>query len=209
MSEKLIDIRSLQLDELIAYFEQAGEKAYRAKQVYEWLWKKQAISFDEMTNLSISLREMLQKNFIIRAVVVSDHQISSDRTIKNAFKLYDGSIVEGVLIPTSTGRMTACISSQVGCSLTCKFCGTGRLKLMRNINADEIFANQLKLLVEELKTQDPKIRQVILSGIELTGDLQAQNITQKTSGSSGSVDQAMLTNIKANNINIGDLTQEG
>jgi hypothetical protein len=82
-------------------------------------------------------------------------------------------------------------------------------ELQEYINADETFANQLKLLVEELKTQDPKIRQVILSGIELTGDLQAQNITQKTSGSSGSVDQAMLTNIKANNINIGDLTQEG
>ena len=82
-------------------------------------------------------------------------------------------------------------------------------ELQEYINADEIFANQLKLLVEELKTQDPKIRQVILSGIELTGDLKAQNITQKTSGSSGSVDQEMLTNIKANNINIGDLTQEG
>ncbi len=82
-------------------------------------------------------------------------------------------------------------------------------ELQEYINADEIFANQLKLLVEELKTQDPKICQVILSGIELTGDLQAQNITQKTSGSSGSVDQAMLTNIKANNIIIGDLTQEG
>ena len=82
-------------------------------------------------------------------------------------------------------------------------------ELQEYINADKIFANQLKLLVEELKTQDPKIRQVILSGIELTGDLQAQNITQKTSGSSGSVDQAMLTNIKANNIIIGDLTQEG
>ncbi|MBS9394654.1 MAG: hypothetical protein HEQ29_16475 [Dolichospermum sp. LBC05a] len=82
-------------------------------------------------------------------------------------------------------------------------------ELQEYINADEIFANQLKLLVEELKTQDPNIRQVILSGIQLTGDLQAQNITQKTSGSSGSVDQAMLTNIKANNISIGDLTQEG
>ena len=82
-------------------------------------------------------------------------------------------------------------------------------ELQEYINADKIFANQLKLLVEELKTQDPKIRQVILSGIELTGDLKAQNITQKTSGSSGSVDQAMLTNIKANNIIIGDLTQEG
>ncbi|OBQ04707.1 hypothetical protein [Anabaena sp. AL09] len=82
-------------------------------------------------------------------------------------------------------------------------------ELQEYINADKIFANQLKLLVEELKTQDPKIRQVILSGIELTGDLKAQNITQRTSGSSGSVDQAMLTNIKANNIIIGDLTQEG
>ncbi|ALB40881.1 hypothetical protein AA650_10695 [Anabaena sp. WA102] len=82
-------------------------------------------------------------------------------------------------------------------------------ELQEYINADEIFANQLKLLVEELKTQDPKIRQVILSGIELNGDLQAQNITQKTSGSSGSVDQEMLTNIEANNINVGDLTQEG
>ena len=82
-------------------------------------------------------------------------------------------------------------------------------ELQEYINADEIFANQLKLLVEELKTQDPKIRQIILSEIELTGDLQAQNITQKTSGSSGSVDQAMLTNIKANNINVSGLTQEG
>ena len=106
-----IDIRSLSLDELIAYFEKLGEKPYRAKQVYEWLWKKQAVSFDEMTNLSLTLRELLQQHFLIRAVVVSDHQISSDKTIKNAFKLYDGSIVEGVLIPTSSGRMTACISS--------------------------------------------------------------------------------------------------
>ena len=82
-------------------------------------------------------------------------------------------------------------------------------ELQEYINADATFANQLKLLVEELKTQDPKIRQVILSGIELTGDLKAENITQKTSGSSSSVDQEMLTNIKANNINVGDLTQEG
>jgi ribosome-binding factor A len=82
-------------------------------------------------------------------------------------------------------------------------------ELQTHIDNDETFALQLKSLVEELKTQDPKIRQVILSGIELTSDLKAQNITQKTSGSSGSVDQAMLTNIKANNIIIGDLTQEG
>ena len=142
------DIRSLSLDELIAFFAEQSEKPYRAKQVYEWLWKKQAISFDEMSNLSIVLREMLHTNFEIRAVQISDQQISSDKTIKNAFKLFDGSIVEGVLIPTSSGRMTACISSQVGCSLTCKFCGTGRLKLMRNINADEIF-DQVKLIRDQ------------------------------------------------------------
>ena len=74
MSEKLIDIRSLNIEELITFFEREGEKAYRAKQVYEWLWKKQAVSFDEMTNLSLPLRDMLQQNFIIRAVVVSDQQ---------------------------------------------------------------------------------------------------------------------------------------
>ena len=114
------DIRKLSLEELKTFFERKSEKAFRAKQVWEWLWKKAARSFDDMNNLSKEIREMLKVNFVINAVVVDSFQISADRTIKYAFKLHDGNIVEGVLIPTAT-RMTACISSQVGCSLTCKF----------------------------------------------------------------------------------------
>lgn len=132
------DIRSLSLLEIKAVFVEKGDQAFRAKQVYEWLWKKSATSFEEMTNLSKATREMLDAHFVINAVKVDDMQVSSDRTIKNAFKLYDSNIVEGVLIPSNT-RMTACISSQVGCSLTCKFCATGKLERLRNLNADEIY----------------------------------------------------------------------
>lgn len=132
------DIRVLELEELKTFFTEKGDKAFRAKQVYEWLWKKSARSFEEMTNLSKETRELLNQHFVINAVEVDDFQVSNDRTIKDAFKLYDGNIVEGVLIPT-TERMTACISSQVGCSLTCKFCATGRLARLRNLDAAEIY----------------------------------------------------------------------
>lgn len=132
------DIRALSLEELKTIFIENGDQAFRAKQVYEWLWKKSVRTFDEMTNLSKATRDLLNTHFVINAVTVDDMQISNDRTIKNAFKLYDSNIVEGVLIPSTT-RMTACISSQVGCSLTCKFCATGRLERLRNLNADEIY----------------------------------------------------------------------
>jgi 23S rRNA (adenine2503-C2)-methyltransferase len=138
------DIRALSLEDLKTIFMENGDPAFRAKQVYEWLWKKSAHSFGEMTNLSKATRELLDKHFMINAVALDDMQVSRDRTIKNAFKLYDGNIVEGVLIP-STSRMTACISSQVGCSLTCKFCATGKLERLRNLNADEIY-DQVVLL---------------------------------------------------------------
>lgn len=131
------NIRELTLTELKEKLEQIGEKAFRAKQIYEWLWKKNAASFDEMTNLSKDLRTLLEANFIIDHIVLDDQQISSDKTIKCAFSVGPGKVVEGVLIPTSS-RMTACISSQVGCSLACKFCATGRLKLMKNLSAGEI-----------------------------------------------------------------------
>ena len=132
------DIRALSLEELKTIFIENGDKAFRAKQVYEWLWKKSARGFQEMTNLSKETRELLDTHFVINAVNIDDMQVSSDRTIKNAFKLYDSNIVEGVLIPSTT-RMTACISSQVGCSLTCKFCATGKLERLRNLNAYEIY----------------------------------------------------------------------
>lgn len=132
------DIRKLNLAELEAYFQSVGEKSFRARQVYEWLWKKGARSFEGMTNISKSLRDKMAEEFTINHIAVDQMQRSSDGTIKNAVKLYDGMIVESVLIPTES-RITACVSSQVGCSLNCHFCATARLKRMRNLNADEIY----------------------------------------------------------------------
>jgi 23S rRNA (adenine2503-C2)-methyltransferase len=147
--QKKQDIRALSKDKLKDYFVAKGEKAFRAKQVHEWIWKKSATDFDQMTNLSLSTRELLKENFDINAVQVDECQFSKDGTIKNAFKLYDGQICEGVLIPVEN-RMTACISSQVGCSLACDFCATGRLKRMRNINADEIY-DQVRIIRDQAK----------------------------------------------------------
>jgi 23S rRNA (adenine2503-C2)-methyltransferase len=132
------DIRALNLKELEEFFVANGDKKFRAKQVYEWLWVKSCVNIDEMTNLSKETRAMLEEHFEIHAVTLSEEQKSSDGTIKNAFKLYDEHVVEGVLIPTDS-RMTACVSSQVGCSLSCAFCATGKLKRLRNLNADEIY----------------------------------------------------------------------
>ena len=108
------NIRSLSNEELKQFFLDHGEKAFRAKQAWEWLWMKSARSFDEMSNLSKETRALLTENFAFPVVTIDNYQVSRDRTIKNAFRLHDGNIVEGVLIPTDT-RMTACISSQVGC----------------------------------------------------------------------------------------------
>jgi len=132
------DIRLLSLDQLINEITGLGEQPFRARQVYEWLWKKSATDFDQMTNLSLDLRELLKNNFVINHIVVSDEQLSADGTIKSGFRLYDQNIVEGVLIPTES-RMTACISSQVGCSLSCTFCATGFLERKRNLEPGEIY----------------------------------------------------------------------
>jgi 23S rRNA (adenine2503-C2)-methyltransferase len=132
------DIRKLKVDELKAFFVEKGEKPFRAQQVYEWLWQKSVKDFDQMTNLSLPVREMLKANFVINHIKVDKMQRSEDGTIKNAVMLHDGMIVESVLIPTEK-RITACVSSQVGCSLACKFCATARLKRMRNLNPDEIY----------------------------------------------------------------------
>ena len=136
--KKAIDIRDLSLEELTAFLVERGEKPFRAKQVYEWLWTKSVTDFDAMTSLGKELRTKLSEWFILNAAVSADEQISSDRTIKTAFRVENDRVVEGVLIPT-TSRMTACISSQVGCSLACKFCATGKLKLMKNLQAGEIY----------------------------------------------------------------------
>ena len=132
------DIRKLSFDAVKAFMVEHGEKPFRAKQVHEWLWKKSAKDFEQMTNLSVKTRELLKANFSINPITVDKWQQSNDGTVKSAFKLYDGHLVEGVLIPTES-RMTACISSQVGCSLSCKFCATGYMDRKRNLDAAEIY----------------------------------------------------------------------
>ncbi|WP_435625805.1 23S rRNA (adenine(2503)-C(2))-methyltransferase RlmN [Flagellimonas sp.] len=138
MEIKKKDIRALTKDQLRNFFVEQGDKPFRGNQVYEWLWRKSAHSFEAMTNISKETRSMLENAFVINHIQVDQMQKSSDGTIKNAVKLHDELIVESVLIPTET-RTTACVSSQVGCSLDCKFCATARLKRMRNLNPDEIY----------------------------------------------------------------------
>ncbi|MFL0144865.1 23S rRNA (adenine(2503)-C(2))-methyltransferase RlmN, partial [Tenacibaculum maritimum] len=123
MKTKKKDIRALTKDQLRDFFVENGDKAFRGNQVYEWLWSKTAHSFKDMTNISLKTREMLEENFVINHIKVDAMQRSKDGTVKNAVRLHDGLVVESVLIPTET-RTTACVSSQVGCSLDCKFCAT-------------------------------------------------------------------------------------
>lgn len=123
---------------LSEYFKEQQMPTFRSKQVYEWLWKKQVLNFDDMSNLPLNLREKLKSEFSIPTFQGVETQKSGDGTVKSAFTTNDGKVIEGVLIPTPK-RITACISSQVGCSLTCKFCATGTLKRLRNLRSDEIF----------------------------------------------------------------------
>ena len=132
------DIRALSKDQLRDFFVSNGDKAFRGNQVYEWLWSKGAHSFDDMTNVSKNTRSMLENSFVINHIKVDTMQRSSDGTVKNAVRLHDGLVVESVLIPTET-RTTACVSSQVGCSLDCNFCATAKLKRMRNLEPGEIY----------------------------------------------------------------------
>jgi 23S rRNA (adenine2503-C2)-methyltransferase len=136
--EKKAAIRNLSFDQLKAEMLAAGEPAFRAKQVYEWIWKKSARSFDAMGNIPKTTREWLSEKFSLQIVTTAEAQISSDRTIKSSFELFDKNLIEGVLIPTRE-RMTACVSSQVGCSLTCSFCATGYMDRKRNLEAFEIY----------------------------------------------------------------------
>ena len=145
-----MDIKELSLQDIKDFLTNNNEKAFRAKQIYEWLWKKNVKSFDEMSNLSLKLRELLNENFSLNPILVEDMQESSDGTTKIAFKLHDGYSVEGVLIP-SEKRATACISCQMGCTLGCKFCATATLGFKRSLTASEIYEQIyfIKTLAEE------------------------------------------------------------
>jgi len=150
MTSNKPDIRTLDDDALKSALVALGQPAFRSKQVAEWLWSKGAATFDEMTNLPQGLRLALEEEYVLRRISPEEEQVSLDGTVKCAFPVGAGKVVEGVLIPAKD-RMTACISSQVGCSLSCAFCATGRLKLLKNLTAGEIVdqVRHIALLAEQ------------------------------------------------------------
>ena len=158
------DIRTLTKEQLRDFFVANGDKAFRGNQVYEWLWNKTAHSFNDMTSLGKQTRKMLEDNFVINHVRVDEMQKSSDGTIKNAVRLHDGLVVESVLIPTEK-RTTACVSSQVGCSLDCNFCATARLKRMRNLNPDEIYDQVAAIDSESRQYHDRPLSNIVFMGM--------------------------------------------
>lgn len=158
------DIRALTKEQLRDFFVENGNRAFRGNQVYEWLWSKSLHSFEDMTNLSKETREMLDKHFVINHIKVDSMQKSNDGTIKNGIKLHDGLVVESVLIPTEK-RTTACVSSQVGCSLNCKFCATARLKRMRNLNPDEIYDQVVAIDQQSRLYHQRKLTNIVFMGM--------------------------------------------
>ena len=158
------DIRALTKEQLRDFFVSQGDKAFRGNQVYEWLWGKAAYSFEAMTNISMETRKMLEDNFVINHIKVDQMQRSNDGTIKNAVRLHDDLIVESALIPTAS-RTTACVSSQVGCSLDCKFCATAKLKRMRNLNPDEIYDQVVAIDNESRLYFDKPLSNIVFMGM--------------------------------------------
>jgi 23S rRNA (adenine2503-C2)-methyltransferase len=158
------DIRTLSKEQLRDFFVAQGDKAFRGNQVYEWLWSRGAHTFEDMTNVSKEIRTILEANFVINHIKVDTMQRSEDGTVKNAVRLHDGLIVESVLIPTNT-RTTACVSSQVGCSLDCNFRATARLKRMRNLEPGEIYDQVLAIHNESKSYYNRPLSNIVFMGM--------------------------------------------
>ena len=158
------DIRSLSKEQIRTFFVANNDKAFRGNQVYEWLWSKGAHRFEDMTNISKTTRNLLEDHFVINHIKVDTMQRSEDGTVKNAVRLHDGLVVESVLIPTNT-RTTACVSSQVGCSLDCNFCATARLKRMRNLEPAEIYDQVLAIDKESRLYYNHPLSNIVFMGM--------------------------------------------
>ncbi|MDX2195784.1 MAG: 23S rRNA (adenine(2503)-C(2))-methyltransferase RlmN [Cytophagales bacterium] len=158
------DIRKAPDEELISFFEEVGEKPFRLKQVKEWIWEKSAINFDDMTNISLSTREKLKSKYDFLPIHMHSLRHSNDGTIKCVHKLYDGALIESVLIPVYE-RITACVSSQVGCSLNCKFCATGYLARDRNLDAAEIYDQVVAVKNLAAEQYDRALSNIVFMGM--------------------------------------------
>jgi len=161
-----LDLRKIDLNTLKEWLISKEEKPFRAKQIQEWLWKKSAQSIDEMTNLSLSLREQLKEEFELNSITADKIQYSDDGTIKSRFKLHDGHLIESVLIPVvKDRRFTVCVSTQVGCSLTCSFCATGKMKRARNLSAGEIYDQVIEVQKQCIEKFDHPLTNIVYMGM--------------------------------------------
>jgi 23S rRNA (adenine2503-C2)-methyltransferase len=158
------NIRTFSKEEIGEYLESIGEKKFRLQQIWEWLWQKHAFDFQSMSNLSKELRIKLEEKFSFPSLSVDTTQYSEDGTIKSRFKTFDGHKVEGVLIPTEE-RLTACVSSQIGCSLSCKFCATGYLDRQRNLNFDEIYDEVVLINHQAMEMRQQKLTNIVFMGM--------------------------------------------
>jgi len=164
METRKKNIRHLSRADVEKYIEEIGEKKFRSKQIWEWLWLKHAQGFDDMTNLSKELRNRLSESFSFPALKIDATQYSADGTIKSRFKTFDDHLVEGVLIPTEE-RKTACVSSQIGCSLSCKFCATGYMEKKRNLDYDEIYDEVVLINQQSLRVYEKKLSNIVFMGM--------------------------------------------
>lgn len=163
-STPLIDIRTLNNEQLSTWVVAHFEKAFRAKQISEWLWKKNVASFDEMTNLPHNLIHTLKEEFVLQKIHIGEKQISRDGSIKYAMQLTDKHWIEMVLIP-SMKRSTVCVSSQVGCGLSCSFCATAQLGFTRNLTAYEMYEQVFTANRESLEQFGHPISNIVWMGM--------------------------------------------
>lgn len=210
------DIRTFSSEEIKEYIDSIKEKKFRAKQIYEWLWQKGVTSFDAMTNLPKILIEKLISDYNIYPAKVFETKKSKDGTIKIAFQLSDSEYVEGVLIPSGS-RMTACISSQVGCALNCAFCATAKIKFRRNLSPGEIFDQVVAIDKLAQEHHNQKLSNIVLMGMgepllnydnvlsaidKINGDnglgMSPLRITLSTAGISKKIIQLANDNVKFN-----------
>ena len=164
MSNENDDIRSISFDKLNNFIQKNNFPSYRSNQIFNWINKSTLRSFDDMTNVPKSLVKLLKENFVINITNILSKQVSNDSTIKFAIKLHDNLVVESVLIP-SGNRVTACVSSQVGCSLDCGFCATSKLLRMRNLHSYEIFDQIMILNSQSLKNYSLPISNIVFMGM--------------------------------------------
>lgn len=164
--DTVINMKSIyeyDLNEMGDLFESYGEKRFRAKQLFQWLYQKRVSSFDEMSDLSIALREKLKEDFVLDTLNVVMKQVASDETTKFLLECHDGALIETVMMKHDYGY-SVCVTSQVGCAMGCKFCASGLLKKKRNLSTGEV-VNQIMFVQRHLDAQDKRVSHIVVMGI--------------------------------------------